>query len=344
MIDKVNTSLQTPNNLLVVCGPTASGKSSLAIKLAKELNGEIVNIDSVQLYKDFDIGSGKTLEKDQQGIAHHLIDIRSPDQPIDVALFNELANEAITKIRAAQKLPILVGGTSLYVKSLFHGLVDLPPQNIDLRKELEAQSSEQLYAKLKEVDLSSWHRISSKDKLRMVRALEVFHLTGKAISEIQEEHKFAEHKYEALFLALCWPRKVLYERINERCAWMLSQGLIEETVEIVKKYGREIMPLKSLGYAQVLSYIDGAIRKEDLHKEIATQTRQFAKRQLTFWRNQPAKLGWSILPDQKINESANNDFRTLSLDFNSLLNDTKQAISQTRGVNQLLYLEALPLL
>jgi tRNA dimethylallyltransferase len=282
-------------SLIVVSGPTASGKSAFAVNLAREINAEIVNIDSVQIYKELKIGAAKLSEEEMKGVPHHLIGVLSPAETCNVATYCRLAQNSISEIHARGKNVILVGGTTMYITCLLQGLDDLPDTDKNLRYELESLSNEELIERLKKHDPESLENISGRDKVRLVRALEAFLLSGKAASLSRKEHSLQNNPdYKALILVLCREREELYLRINERAVFMIEQGLIEETEKLILKYGKDIPALKSLGYSQVVEYLDGKIKKEELAGTIAMFTRRFAKRQLTYWRNEPKKKGWQI--------------------------------------------------
>ncbi len=326
--------------VIVVCGPTASGKSNFAINLAKKCNAEIVNIDSVQVYKDLDIGSGKITLNDQQEIPHHLIDIKDPDQPINVAEFIKLAEVAICDIISRGKNVVIVAGTSLYIKCLFHGILDAPGEDPKIRERLDTLSLEEIRAQLQLVDKDITDSIKPNDRQRMTRALEVFELTGQTLSSLQKAHGHSEAILHGLFLLLSWPREKLYDRIDTRCKEMIEQGLLNETENIIKKYGADLPALKSLGYAQATSVLNKEIPKEALLKEMATKTRQFAKRQLTFWRNQPIQHGYIIRPKEdegfllkstvepKNSYSKIKDSKVLKLTFAEVVNEANSYLNE----------------
>ncbi|MCB9030470.1 MAG: tRNA (adenosine(37)-N6)-dimethylallyltransferase MiaA [Deltaproteobacteria bacterium] len=284
--------------LLTISGPTASGKSGLAVRVAKELDGEIVNLDSVQIYKEFDIGSAKITAEEMDNVPHHLIDIKEPTEQCNVSEIVELAKSSIAEIHARGKQVIVVCGTGMYLKHLLYGLAELPERDESLRAELEARNLDELYSELQNVDPKTAARLHPNDKVRIVRALEVYHLSGTAISESQADHDFGALNYTSLNLVLCWARHLLYDRINQRVDLMLEHGLIEEVKQIVKRHGRDLPALKTLGYAQAIDFIDSVLDFEQLREQIAQETRRFAKRQMTFWRNQPLALGWKMAPKQ----------------------------------------------
>lgn len=288
-----------PPKIIIIAGATASGKSSLAIKIAKALSGEIVNFDCVQVFKEFDIGSGKVGASEMDGIAHHLVDSLVPNEECNVAQYVRLADQAIDGIVRRKKIPIIVGGTGMYVKALLHGLAKLPAADEKLRASLANLSNSELYSKVKQIDPVSAERIHPNDRTRLIRVIEIFELAGLPASKIQAAHGFGEVRYQAIIVHLCWPREELYKRINQRVSKMICAGLVGETKRLIDNYGPSCQGLKSLGYMQVREYLEGRISQAELEPKIAQETRRFAKRQLTFWVNQPEKLGWIVMPQNR---------------------------------------------
>lgn len=285
--------------LIVVSGPTASGKSGFAIKLAKEINAEIINIDSVQVYSGFNIGAAKCSEKEMEEIPHHLIDVIPADGSCNVANYCELAKKVIGDIHRRGKEVILTGGTTMYITCLLQGLDDLPDSDSELRQELEALESTELVGRLKIHDPESLKVISPQDRIRLVRALEASIISGKPASQSKRENKLnTVPEYQAFIIILCRKREELYQRINQRVSQMMSSGLIEETKSLIAKYGKNLPGLKSLGYAQVMQYLNAEIKLEEVEETIAMLTRRFAKRQMTYWRNEPPKKNWSVRPNE----------------------------------------------
>ena len=302
--------------LIVVSGPTASGKSNLAIELAKELDAEIINIDSVQVYKELQIGAAKLSKTEMRGIPHHLIDVFEPNETCNVARYCELAESVISEIRSRKKRVILAGGTTMYITCLLEGLEDLPDKDPVLRQELEKLSNFDLVEKLKVKDPEVLTRISHNDRIRLVRALESTIISGKPSSAARKKHlESKKARYNALVLVLVRERNELYERINKRTAEMLSSGLVEETKNLIDKYGSDIQCLKSLGYAQVVDYLNGNLPEEKLQEMISMFTRRFAKRQLTYWRNEPAKKNWEVKKDLEFSE-----IKSLITEINFVIN------------------------
>ena len=282
--------------LLLISGPTAVGKTALALSLAEALGGEIVNIDSVQLYRGLDIGSAKPSIVDRSRVPHHLFDIFEPTEQGTVARYISAALTTIGELRARGKLPILVGGTGLYITALLQGLADLPPVDAELRASLEAQSTAELRAKLVDLDEASARGIAPNDRIRTVRALETVLLSGIKASDLRTAHGYRTQQLATLTIIPLIDRDELYRRINLRSQKMLEQGLIEEVETLVQRYGIDAPALDAIGYREVVQVLQGAGDRAALAETIALNTRRFAKRQLTFWRNEPAKRGWLVRP------------------------------------------------
>ncbi len=289
------STMATPFKTLAVCGPTASGKSGLGVDLARALHGEVVNVDSVQVYRDFSIGSAKISVDEMQGVPHHLLDIFSPDKPANVSEFRDTALVALAEITAREKVPVLVGGSGMYFTVLLHGLADVPPTPPSTREEVARIPAEEAYAELMRIDPETAARLHVHDRQRVTRALEIYRVSGRAPSEIFREHQFKAVDVVSLLIVICRPRDELYQRIDQRSAEMVKAGLIEETSELRARYG-DVALLDTLGYKQARDYLDGGLAREEVAHEIALHTRRFAKRQMTFWRNEPGKRGWVTRP------------------------------------------------
>ena len=280
---------QMRQKVIVICGPTASGKTALSIELAKKINGEIVSADSMQIYKDMDIGTAKPTVEEMQGIEHYLIDFVPPDDRYSVADYKIDAKKAIKKILEKGKTPIIVGGTGLYVDSLIYE-IEYPNIEFDenYRKELEEQVEKQgldkLYEQAKIIDPQAIEKISKNDKKRILRVLEIYHATGKTKTEQEVESRKKEVEYDYKVFALNWDREKLYERINKRVDIMIEQGLIEEVKQISKKYNKFPTAMQGLGYKEVVEYLEGNCTKEEMIEKIKKETRHYAKRQLTWFR------------------------------------------------------------
>lgn len=291
--------LSNKGKVISVTGPTCTGKSSLAISLAEKFNGEIVNCDSMQVYKYFDIGTAKPDHVMREKIPHHLIDFVEPQEEFNAARFQEHAAAAIEGILKRGKQPILVGGTGLYLRALIYGLFEAP-KDTGLRKRLQDQYSDnplQFYDTFKKIDPDYAMRISFKDKLRMVRAMEIFLLTNKKVSELEKDHGFKEPRYDILKIGLKNERDELYERINRRVDEMFAQGWIREVQEILSVGTSEtVKPFSSIGYREILLYLNNSISHEDMIKDIKQHTRHYAKRQFT-WFAKEKNMHWFQYPE-----------------------------------------------
>lgn len=275
--------------VIVICGPTASGKTALSIELAKKINGEIISCDSMQIYKEMNIGTAKPTKEEMQGIKHYMIDIISPDERYSVADYKKEAKKTIKEIISKGKVPIVVGGTGLYVDSLIYE-IDYPKNKFDekYREELEQEVEEQglnaLYERAKEIDEEAIKKISPNDKKRILRILEIYHATGKNKTEQEKESRKNEPEFDYKVFALNMDREKLYDKINKRVDIMIDNGLIEEVENIYRKYNRFPTAMQGLGYKEVVDYIEKRLTKEEMIEKIKQETRRYAKRQLTWFR------------------------------------------------------------
>lgn len=276
-------------NVIVICGPTASGKTALSIKLAKEINGEIVSADSMQIYKDMDIGTAKPSLEEMDGVKHYLIGNVSPTVRYSVANYKKDAMQAISEIISKGKTPIVVGGTGLYVDSLIYG-IDYDDIDIDLnyRNELEKISEEQglevLYQKAKEIDPIAMEKITPNDKKRIFRVLEIYNSTGKTKTEQEIDSRKKENPYNYIVFAINMDREKLYERINLRVDLMLKNGLVDEVRSLIEKYDELPTAIQGLGYKEVVQYLNNEITYDEMVEKIKQESRRYAKRQLTWFR------------------------------------------------------------
>lgn len=277
--------------VLVVCGPTASGKTGLSLSLAERLPIEIISADSRQVYRQMDIGTAKATAAERALVPHHMIDLIDPDEEFSVAQFVDRARPLINEIAGRGKIPCLVGGTGLYIRALLGGLADLPTADQALRDRLHQREIEvgagTLHAELERIDPLAAERIHSNNTIRLVRALEVYHLSGRTLTELQAEHQFADQPYRVMKLAPTQERAELYRRIDLRAAQMLVEGLVEETRGIIERYSVELKALQTLGYREVVRYLDEPNSDQQMLEDIRTSTRQYAKRQLTWFRKEP---------------------------------------------------------
>ncbi len=280
--------------LLVIVGPTAVGKSELAIKIAQGFNGEIISGDSIQVYRGLDIGTAKVKVEQMQGITHHLIDIHDPDYTYSVAEFQRSAQRLITEINERARLPIIVGGSGLYIKSITENY-HLPKieTNLKLREQLEKLSKEELYAQLQQSDLETAKRLHINDRKRIIRALEIYQQLGKSMNQLQtEQRNLQQAKYHQLIIGLTMERAKLYERIDERVKLMFEQGLVEEVRGLaLAGYDSTYNSMQGIGYKETLQYLDGELTLAETVEKIQQATRNFAKRQLSLFRANP-KFKW----------------------------------------------------
>lgn len=276
--------------VIVICGPTASGKTVLSIELAKKIDGQIVSADSMQIYDEMDIGTAKPDLEEMQGIKHYLIGHVKPTERYSVSNYKKDAENAIKEIISNKKRPIVVGGTGLYVNSLIYG-IEYPQIEIDLkyRKELEEMCNtiglEQLYNKALEIDREATEKISKNDKKRILRIIEIYHQTGKTKTQLEIESRKNGVQYDYDVYAINIERDILYERINKRVDMMIDKGLIEEVKRIYDKYGENLLTsIQAIGYKEVIEYFKGEYTKEDMIEKIKMETRRYAKRQLTWFK------------------------------------------------------------
>ena len=274
---------------------TASGKTSYAIEFAGQNNGEIISADSRLVYKGFDIGTAKPTKAEQQAIKHYLIDIIEPVYDYSVAQFVKDAENAIQEITSKGKLPVITGGTGLYLKALLEGY-DFPDMQTDyrLREELKKIDADKLYNELKLLDPVSAETIERNDKKKIIRSLEIIKSLGKPLSEVRG---VKEHPYEVEWIGLNFPRNELYERINKRVDIMLEHGLVAETQKLLNKYGRIQNLVHTIGYQEIIAYLDGIMTLEEAADKLKQNTRNYAKRQLTWFRKNE-NIKWNCYPEK----------------------------------------------
>ena len=278
--------------LIILTGPTAVGKTELSIKLAQKINGEIISADSIQVYKHLDIGSAKITKDEMKGVPHHLIDVLEPDFDFNVALFQEMALEAMEGIYLRGRIPIIVGGTGFYIQALLND-IDFKENNddgyrLELQKIYNEKGSGYLYDMLKETDPESALNIHENNVKRVIRALEYYHQTGQKISEHNENERQKESPYSFAYFVLNCNRNKLYERINMRVDLMVKAGLFEEVKNLVEKYHltSDMVSMQGLGYKEMIDVVNGTSSIDDAVYLIKRDTRHFAKRQLTWFRRE----------------------------------------------------------
>ena len=296
------------SRIIVVCGPTAAGKTRAAVGLAQRFNGEIVNADSMQVYRYMDIGTAKPTAAEQALARHHLVDVVDPDASFDAARCARLGRDAIAKIVARDRVPIVAGGTGLYLKALLYGLAREALSDPNLRQrlmdEIEALGPLRLHQRLAAVDPATAARVHPNDRVRIVRALEVHGLSGRPMSEHHRRHGFGDAPYAVFKIGLEMDRETLYARIEERIEAMLTDGLEAEVRGLLASgYGPHLKSMQSLGYRHLCAYLGGGIDLEEAVATLKRDTRRFAKRQLTWFRADP-EIRWvapenllSLLPE-----------------------------------------------
>lgn len=289
-------------NLFILAGPTAVGKTDISIKLAHKLQGEIISADSMQIYKDMNIGSAKVTESEMKGIPHYLIDIVEPGESFNVSQYKKLAEDKIFKIAERGKLPMLVGGTGLYINSLicnydFTGAETDEEYREYLMNLVDTKGKEYIHKMLEDIDPDSYNRLYPNDVKRVVRALEVYKLTGITISEYNISRQDYISDYNLNYFVLTMDRAKLYSRINQRVELMIKNGLIEEVSTLKSQgYTSEMQSMKGIGYKEILYYLDGQISKEAAVELIKKGSRNYAKRQLTWFRKDP-RVKWVCKDD-----------------------------------------------
>ncbi|MBE7015610.1 MAG: tRNA (adenosine(37)-N6)-dimethylallyltransferase MiaA [Ruminococcaceae bacterium] len=292
--------------LIVIAGPTASGKTGLSIGLAKALDGEIVSADSMQIYKYMNIGTAKPTEEEREGIPHHMMDFLEPDVSFSVADYCEMAHRVIEEIHSRGKLPILVGGTGLYIDSLVNNVdFDVDDENHEIRKELEAlaekEGVEAVHNILKEIDPETAEKYHPNNLRRVIRGIEFYRVTGKRISDHAKEEKIS--RYNTVYFCIDWDREVLYDRINRRVDLMVDDGLVDEVKYLLSQgYDKSSTAMQGIGYKEFYGYLDGKKTLDETLDEIKQSSRRYAKRQLTWFRRNK-DIHW-LVPSSHMLEDA----------------------------------------
>ncbi|MDR5588201.1 tRNA (adenosine(37)-N6)-dimethylallyltransferase MiaA [Clostridium aquiflavi] len=294
--------------ILVLGGPTAVGKTELSIKLAEKLNGEILSADSMQIYKNMDIGSAKVTKEEMKDINHYMIDIVSPEEEFSVADFKNIGEKAIKEIIAKEKLPMIVGGTGLYINSLTCNVTFTESEKDDeyrayLESLAEANGNNYVHEMLKEIDEISYREIHPNNRKRVIRALEVYKITGKPFSSYNVGDDFYKTDYDVFYYVLTMDREKLYNRINKRVEIMIENGLIYECIELKKLgYTSDMQSMQGIGYKEIFYYLDKKISLDEAINLIKQGSRNYAKRQLTWFRRDPrcTFLDKDVLSDEEI--------------------------------------------
>ncbi|HET8538254.1 MAG TPA: tRNA (adenosine(37)-N6)-dimethylallyltransferase MiaA [Anaeromyxobacter sp.] len=280
--------------LAVIAGPTASGKSALAVALAARVGGEVVNADSQQVYRGLDVGTAKPTAAERAAVPHHLLDVVEPGDGMDAARFVALADAAIADVAARGKVPLVAGGTGLYVRALLHGVVPAPGRDPALRARLEAEAARlgrpALHARLAAVDPEAAARIRPNDLVRIVRALEIA-AGGTPPSALHAAHGFREDRYDAVLVALDPPREELRARIDARVREMFAGGILDEARALVGRFGGAVPPKLPIGYAEAIAVVRGALDAEEAIRRVQVAHRRYARRQV-IWLNRERGVAW----------------------------------------------------
>lgn len=289
--------------LVVLLGPTAVGKSQIAINVAKYLDTDVLAADSRQVYRGMDIGTDKPTAEERQNVPHRLIDLVDPSETFNAGLYRRAATVEIERVYSAGRLPLVVGGTGLYIRTLVRGLC-LAPQadphiRVDLKKLRDERGRDGLHAELMRVDPETAVRLHPNDESKVMRALEVHRLSGRSLSTLQAEHGFHETPFSALLIGLARTKETLYRRIEERIDWQLTHGMVEETRLLLGQgYGRDLGSMKGLGYRQIGAYLANECDFPEMARRFKRDTRRFAKRQMTWFRSEPG-VAWLAVEDNE---------------------------------------------
>ncbi len=284
------------SKVIVIAGPTAGGKTALAVELAQRLDAEVVNADSMQVYRGMDIGTAKPTLSERAGVPHHLLDVVDPDQPFNAALFRSLALPTVHDIVRRGKVCLVVGGTGLYIRSLLGGLMPVPPSDPAVRNALIAEwkdgGLERLHARLERLDPEAAAKIHPHDGLRITRALEILALTRQKASALVRAHGFGDRTLSSLKIVLDVPRSALYEKIDVRSLHMMRSGLIEETEGLLRSgFSPDLKPMQAIGYRHAVGFLQGRWSMDETVELLQRDTRRYAKRQLTWFKADP-EMHW----------------------------------------------------
>ena len=290
--------------VIVICGPTGIGKTAAAIEVAMRFNGEIIGADAMQIYRRMEIGTAKPTAAEQAQVRHHLIDVVDPDESFDASRYCLLARQSVDQLHARAVLPLVAGGTGLYIKALLYGVFQAEPPDPQLRRQLldeaDSKGSQALHRRLERIDPDAAARIHPNDRFRIVRALETVEATGETITAHQQRHRFKDQPYRSLKIGLNTDRDILYQRINTRVDSMLQAGLLEEVRSLLAAgYRPELKSMQSLGYRHMAAYLDGRLDWDEAVRTLKRDHRRYAKRQLT-WFRADSEIAWT--QPQKISE------------------------------------------
>lgn len=303
MVRRLSESQILYKPVVVIVGPTAAGKSRVAVEVAKVFETDVLTADSRQVYRGMDIGTDKPTPGERQAIPHRLIDLVDPGESFNTGMYRRLAIDETERLYREGRLPLVVGGTGLYVRTLLQGLCHAPQSDpimrAALRREAEDQGHDRLYARLVDVDPETAARLHPRDESKVIRALEVYQLSGRRMSVFQQEHGFAERPFSALVIGLNRDRAALYRRIEERIDWQLAHGLIEETRQLLAQgCPRMSAAMKGLGYRQVAEHLAGEYDAAEMVRRFKRDTRHFSKRQMTWFRKEPG-IQWLTIEESE---------------------------------------------
>ena len=287
--------------VIIICGPTGVGKTAVGIQLAEKLDGEIISADSMQIYRYMDIGTAKPTADEQSRIPHHMIDIVDPDENFDAVRFAEMARDKVMQLHQRGVMPLVVGGTGLYIKALLQGLFQSNPVDPKTRERLMKEAVENgsgiLYDRLKRVDPDTADRLHPNDSHRIIRALETIESTGRSISEHQQAHGFTDEPFNALKICLQIDRQKLYDRIDQRVDFMIEAGFVDEVKKLLGMgYSADLKSMQSIGYRHMADFLEGRLSWDECVRTLKRDTRRFAKRQFT-WFGADQQIQW-YEPDQ----------------------------------------------
>ena len=313
---RLTESMVASRPLVVLVGPTAVGKSEIGLRLARTLDTDLLTADSRQVYRGMDIATDKPTLEQRQGVPHCLIDLVDPDESFNAGQYRQQAVQEIERLYGERRLPLIVGGTGLYVRTLMHGLCDAPRADqayrASLLQQAHAQGRDFLHSELTRIDPELAARLHPHDEVKIVRALEVYHLSGRRLSDVQQQHRFAEQPFSVILVGLNRDRAQLYRRIDTRVEAMFARGVIEETEQLLAKgYGRGLGAMKGLGYQQVAGYLAGDYDRAEALRLLKRDTRHFAKRQLTWFRKEPGLRWWSLSEQDSPEDVAGRLFETI---------------------------------
>lgn len=288
-------------DIVIICGPTGIGKTATAISLAEAFDGEIVGADSMQIYREMEIGTAKPTPEEQARVPHHMVDIIPPDAAFDAARYEKMARKIVSGLHGRGKLPIVAGGTGFYIKALTRGLFDTIPHDPAVRQRLQEEAEtlggDALHRRLAGCDPETARRLHPNDSYRVVRALEVFEVTGRPLSAHHQNHQFGDRPFRQLSIGLTIPRETLYNRIDTRVELMLQAGLLNEVRELLEKgYAPELKSMQSIGYRHMADFLRGRIDWEEAVRTMKRDTRRYAKRQMVWFKKDP-EVHW-LAPDQ----------------------------------------------